>query len=100
VSPKKTGSSTAPDQAKPAVKDGKATVVPGLVWVPQGNLVRPVQVALGLSDGSLTEVSSPELKAGTPLVVGEMGSPPAGKPAPGGSPFTPQLFKKPGNDKK
>jgi hypothetical protein len=29
-----------------------------------------------------------------------MGSQPAGKPAPGGSPFTPQLFKKPANDKK
>jgi HlyD family secretion protein len=99
-SPKKAESSKAPDQVKPAVEDGKATEAPGLVWVPQGNLVRPVQVTLGLRDGSLTEVSSPEIKAGTPLVVGEMGSQPAGKPAPGGSPFTPQLFKKPANDKK
>ena len=67
------------------------------MWVPQGALVRPVQVTLGLSDGSLTEVSSPELKAGTPLVVGEMDSQPAGKPAPGGSPFTPQLLRKSAN---
>ena len=70
------------------------------MWVPQGDLVRPVQVTLGLSDGSLTEVSSPELKAGTPLVVGEMGSQSAGEPAPGGSPFTPQICKKAANAKK
>ena len=59
--------------------------------------MRPVQVTLGLSDGSLTEVSSPELKVGTPLVVGEMDSQPAGQPAPGGSPFTPQLLRKSAN---
>ena len=67
------------------------------MWVPQGALVRPVQVTLGLSDGSLTEVESTELKEGTPLVVGEMESQPAGKPAPGGSPFTPQLLRKSAN---
>ena len=64
------------------------------MWVPQGDLVRPVQVTLGLSDGSLTEVSSPELKAGTLVVVGEKSSQSNGAPAPGGSPFTPQIFKK------
>ena len=52
---------------------------------------------LGLSDGSLTEVESTELKEGTSLVVGEMESQPAGKPAPGGSPFTPQLLRKSAN---
>ena len=62
--------------------------------------MRPVYVDLGLSDGSLTEVASPELKEGTSLVVGEMESQSAGKPAPGGSPFTPQLFKKSANGKK
>ena len=47
------------------------------MWVPQGTLVRPVQVTLGLSDGSLTEVESAELKEGTSLVVGGMESQPA-----------------------
>jgi HlyD family secretion protein len=98
--PKKAKRSEAPPQIKPAVKGGAASVAPSLVWVPQGNLVRPVQVTLGLSDGSLTEVASPDLKAGTLLVVGEMGSQSAEKPAPGGSPFTPQLFRKAANDKK
>jgi HlyD family secretion protein len=71
----------------------------GVVWVPQGSQVRAIKVKLGLSDGSLTEVSSSELKEGTPLVVGEMNSQPAGQPAPGGSPFTPQIFKRPANGK-
>jgi HlyD family secretion protein len=95
-SPKKGQAPEAPLQEKPAVKGGKGKEekAPSLVWVPQGDLVRPVQVTLGLSDGSLTEVSSSELKAGTPLVVGEMGSQPAGQPAPGASPFAPQILRK------
>jgi hypothetical protein len=93
-SPKKAQGPEAPPQVKPAAKAGKAEKARGLVWVPQGNLVRPVQVTLGLSDGSLTEVESAELKEGTSLVVGEMESQPAGQPASGGSPFTPQLLRK------
>jgi HlyD family secretion protein len=101
-SSKKAQAPEAPLQEKPAVKGGKGKdeKAPSLVWVPQGELVRPVQVTLGLSDGSLTEVSNSELKPGTPVVVAEMGSQSAGKPAPGGSPFTPQLFRKPAGDKK
>jgi HlyD family secretion protein len=99
-SPKKAKGPEAPAQVKPEAKAGKEKQARGVVYVPQGALVLPVQVTLGLSDGSLTEVSSPDLKEGTPLVVGEMGSQPAGQPAPGGSPFTPQLFKKAANGKK
>lgn len=98
-SPKQAKGPEAPAQVKPAAKAGKAEKAPSLVWVPQGNLVRPVQVTVGLSDGSLTEVSSPELKEGTPVVVGEMESQPAGKPASGASPFTPQLLRKSANTK-
>ncbi|MFA4901738.1 MAG: efflux RND transporter periplasmic adaptor subunit [Desulfobaccales bacterium] len=101
-------------ESRTAKKEGKGTGSPsqvkspaaankeqasGVVWVPQGSQVRPIKVKLGLSDGSLTEVSSSELKDGTLLVVGEMNSQPAGQPAPGGSPFTPQIFKKPANGK-
>jgi len=98
-SPKKAKGPEAPAQVKPAAKAGKAEKAGGLVWVPQGNLVRPVQVNLGLSDGSLTEVESTELKEGTPLVVGEKESQLAGQPAPGASPFTPQLLRKSANTK-
>jgi len=99
-SPKKAKGPEASAQEKPAAKAGKASMARGLVWVPQGNLVRPVQVTLGLSDGSLTEVESAELKEGTSLVVGGMESQSGGQPASGGSPFTPQLFKKPADGKK
>jgi hypothetical protein len=48
-----------------------------------------------LTDGALTEVDNPELKEGTLVVVGEAEAvADNGKPAPGGSPFTPQLFRK------
>jgi HlyD family secretion protein len=93
-SPKKAQGPEAPPQVKRAAKAGKEEKGSGLVWVPEGALVRPVQVTLGLSDGSLMEVESAELKEGTPLVVGEMESQQAGKPAPGASPFTPQLLRR------
>jgi HlyD family secretion protein len=98
--PKKTKKPKTPPQVKPEAKTGQAEQPRGVVYVPQGTLVRPVYVDLGLSDGSLTEVSSPELKEGTSLVMGEMGNQAAGEPAPGGSPFTPQLFKKAADGKK
>jgi HlyD family secretion protein len=67
----------------------------GVVWVPEGTLVRPVKVTPGLSDGSMTAVESAALKEGTPVVLGEMEKQENGKTAPGSSPFTPQLFRKP-----
>jgi HlyD family secretion protein len=82
-----------PSAEKPSPKGGKEEQARGVVWVPQGALVRPVQVRLGLSDGTLTEVDSPELKEGAQVVVGEMEKQQAGKPAPGASPFAPQLFR-------
>jgi HlyD family secretion protein len=86
-------------QVKPAAMAGKEEQARGVVYVPQGTLVRPVYVTLGLNDGSLMEVESSELKEGTLVVVGEMASQPAAKPAPGGSPFTPQLLRKSANTK-
>ena len=101
ASPKQARGPRRQHSVKPAVKGGsKEEKAPSLVWVPQGALVRPVQVTLGLSDGSLTEVSSPELKAGTPVVVGEMDSQPAGQPAPGASPFAPQILRRSANPPK
>lgn len=89
-----------PSQAKLTAKAGKEEQAPrGAVYVPQGTLVRPVYVTLGLSDGSQMEVESNELKEGTLLVMGEIESQPAGKPAPGGSPFTPQLLRRSANTK-
>jgi HlyD family secretion protein len=96
-SPKQAPDPEAPSQGKPAAKAGKAEQTRGVVYVPQGTLVRPVYVTLGLNDGSLMEVESTELKEGTPLVVGELESQPAAKPAPGASPFAPQIMRKSAN---
>lgn len=62
----------------------------GILWVPDGSLLRPVQVVLGISDGTMTEVQSDQLKESTLVVVGEER---AGEtnPSSGGSPFIPQF---------
>jgi HlyD family secretion protein len=96
-SPQKARKSKASPQVQPAAKAGKEEKPGGVVYVPQGTQVRPVYVKLGLSDNSSTEVESAELKEGTLLVVGEMSSQAAEKPASGSSPFTPQLLKKSSN---
>jgi HlyD family secretion protein len=80
-------------QGRIAPEAGKGRRTRGVLWVPEGTLVRPIYVARGLNDGSMTEVESDKLKEETPVVVGGMETQTAKGPAPGGSPFTPQLFK-------
>jgi len=96
-SPKKAEESEESPQAQPGAGSGKGEQARGVVYVPQGALVRPVYVDLGLSDGSLMEVSNSELKEGAPLVVGERAKEQAGEPAAGASPFTPQLMRRSSN---
>ncbi len=84
------GETASPD--RPVAKPEKGRPRQGTIWVPEGNLVRPVKVSLGLTDGSQTEVQSAALKEGMPIVVSEMEKT-AAKGATGGSPFAPQLFK-------
>jgi HlyD family secretion protein len=96
TSPKKDKGARAAAQGKPA--GDKQEEARGVIWVPQGSQVRPIKVKLGLSDGSLTEVTSSKLKEGELVVVGEIEKQ-AGKQGPGGSPFTPQLFHKSANGK-
>ncbi|MBM4294066.1 MAG: efflux RND transporter periplasmic adaptor subunit [Deltaproteobacteria bacterium] len=64
----------------------------GTVWVLHGKYVQALQVRLGLSDGSMTEVQGAGLKEEVQVVVAEQQKE-AGGPASSGSPFTPQLFK-------
>jgi len=42
----------------------------GLLWIRQGDLVRPIKVRIGLSDGLVTEISGGGLAEGTEIVVG------------------------------
>jgi HlyD family secretion protein len=63
----------------------------GIVWVREGEYVRPQSVSIGLTDGMITEISGPGLKEGMDVVVGEqLAGAPAGASS-GQSPFTPQF---------
>jgi HlyD family secretion protein len=62
----------------------------GVVWVPEGTLVKAIPVRIGMGDGTLTEVQSDELKEGTPVVVGEQPKE-AAAPAATTNPFAPQF---------
>ena len=82
-----------PPPGQASAPKGKKGKRPSVVWVPEGDRVRPINVTVGLKDGSLTEVAGEGLKEGTLVVVGEMeNQQAAGKPASGSSPFAPQLF--------
>jgi len=90
---KKGHGSGSPSQGKHVAAAGKPKLDRQLVWVPQGTQVRPIYLSRGLSDGTMTVVESPELKAGTPVVVGEVEKS-AGETSPDSSPFTPKFFRK------
>jgi HlyD family secretion protein len=62
----------------------------GTLWLAKGGKLQPVRVRLGPSDGSLTEVQSPDLKEGLEVVVAEQQKETAAEAS--RSPFAPQLF--------
>jgi hypothetical protein len=41
----------------------------GLLWIRQGDFVRPAEVRVGLSDGLFTEIAAAGLSEGTDVVV-------------------------------
>jgi HlyD family secretion protein len=59
------------------------------VWLQDGAFVRPVAVEVGLSDGSMTEVWSDDLKEGMNIIVSETVRTGSDDTT---SPFAPQLF--------
>jgi HlyD family secretion protein len=60
----------------------------GTLWVAAGAYIKPLQVRLGPTDGSMTEVEGPELKEGMQIVVAEQQKGSAA--ADSASPFVPQ----------
>jgi HlyD family secretion protein len=81
------GASGAGPAARPAQEEANR----GTVWSPEGDLVKPIPVRLGMSDGTMTEVQGEQLKEGTLVVIGEQPKE-AAATASTSSPFTPQLF--------
>jgi HlyD family secretion protein len=91
----KSGGGKRPEAADAAAKGGKEEPRRGTLWAPQNGFVKPVRVRLGVSDGSQTEVSGTDLKAGLQVVMGEETK--EGQAAGSGSPFAPQLFRSSGS---
>lgn len=89
----------ASEASKPAGKDsrenkaslkGKTEEGRGTLWVPEGDLVRPVPVRTGLNDGIQTEIEGEGLTEGMQVVIGEQVKG-AAEPAKTVNPFTPQM---------
>jgi len=72
----------------------------GVLWVQQGDYVRPIKVRVGLSDGTMTEVEGERLTEGLVVVTGEQAVAKR-RPQPGDStettnPFATKLPPRPG----
>lgn len=61
----------------------------GVVWVQDGNFVRPVKVKIGLTDGARTEILSGDVQEGASIVTGDALT--AGDDG-GSNPFVSQAF--------
>ena len=79
------------DDPKPA-NPAKDRVDRARLWAKDGAFVRPVEVQIGASDGTMTEVSGSEIKEGIEVVIGENVADSGGGDTT--NPFAPKLFKR------
>ncbi len=91
---KRGGKSSKPDGS--TAGGAKNASKKGTVWVQKGRYVQPIQVSIGVTDGSLTEIKGPEIKEGLQVVVGDQPKESASRPS--ASPFTPQIFRRSGSE--
>ena len=83
-----TAASPRPQQGGPSRKTQSK------LWVERDGFALPFNVAVGLSDGTFTEVESDGLREGLPVIVGDAMTM-AVAPQNGASPFAPQMFGRP-----
>ncbi|HXE53108.1 MAG TPA: efflux RND transporter periplasmic adaptor subunit [Tepidisphaeraceae bacterium] len=85
-----------PERGKGKGKKGHARAADmdktGMVWVQDGQWVRPIDVNVGPTDGTNTEITSADLKDGMQVIVGEVHADEAN--AQTTNPFAPQMFKR------
>jgi HlyD family secretion protein len=90
---------TAGEAASPANKSGSGRGARNTIWVRQGDLVRPVVVVAGLSDGVHTEIEPADgdgvLTEGTQVVLGLVQSETEDEALAGNTPFLPRVDHKP-----
>ena len=75
---------------KPSAKPEKARDDRGRLWVKDGDLVRPVEVQIGATDGLNTEVIGDKVEDGTEIVLSEIRADRGGGDTT--NPFAPKLF--------
>jgi HlyD family secretion protein len=64
-----------------------------VLWIPEENLVKPLPVEAGITDGSQTEVQGDGLTEGLSVVIGHEKKETAKADQTGGSPFAPKILK-------
>ena len=70
-------------------RGARSVVKEGMLWVQDGSLVRPLKVSVGMTDGTMTEVSGTEVNDGMQVVIGEQQQAQAGDGTT--NPFTPKF---------
>ena len=65
----------------------------GRLWIADEDFVRPIEVELGSTDGSNTEIRGDAVKEGLQVVTGEIRNDPAAG-SDGTNPFAPKIFRK------
>jgi HlyD family secretion protein len=68
----------------------------GTLWVAEGRFVRPVQVDLGLTDGTSTEVRGEGLDDGTIIVTGVQSMDASAEEGSDANPFVPKIWQRRG----
>jgi HlyD family secretion protein len=58
-------------QPKSGDPNGQAAVRRGVVWTKDDVFVRPIQVAVGMTDGTMSEIQSNDIKEGLVVITGE-----------------------------
>jgi HlyD family secretion protein len=82
-------SGSASNQAASSSQEPVSETEQGRVWVAEGSLVRAIDVKLGASDGTFTEISGDGIREGMNVVVGQARADAAANSA--ANPFVPQF---------
>jgi HlyD family secretion protein len=88
--PQGPSSARSPGDKKPG-RPGKEREERGRLWVKDENFVRPIDVQIGLTDGSMTEVSGSQLQEAMEVVIGEIRKESRGDGGDTTNPFAPKM---------
>jgi HlyD family secretion protein len=65
------GQADPPGDLKPSTPDKSPGQSHGVIWLTDGNFIRPVEVKVGITDGAETAVATTELQEGQEAIIGE-----------------------------